>query len=877
MADTPTEVMPTGSTAPKPSQARSSSSVLSSSFAESADGSRFLPGTLLAERYRIVALLGRGGMGEVYRADDLTLGQPVALKFLAEAVTRNEDAVRRFRNEVRIARQVSHPNVCRVYDVGEIEGRLFLSMEYVDGEDLASLLRRIGRLPEDKGLEIARKLCAGLAAAHEKGVLHRDLKPGNIMLDGRGQVLLTDFGLAGLAEQITGADVRSGTPAYMAPEQLSGSEVTAKSDIYSLGLVLYELFTGKRAFEASTLDELIRLRTHTTPTGPATLVRDFDPAVERVILRCLDPDPAQRPASALAVSAALPGGDPLAAALAAGETPSPQMVAAAGEGVGLSPRIAVGLFAVLLVVAGFCAASEYSRSAVEILRPPYSPEVLSNKTHELLHGLGYNNDPADEAHGYAWNNGFISWVSGHEKSTADLYRAIAQPPSALRFWYRQSPYPMTAITFHDEQLTPGVVSEDDPPAELSGMIGVSLDAQGRLRDLEAIPDQVQAPLKQPASAPNWNALLTAAGLDPSHLQPAEPERTWLASFDTRAAWTGTWPGTTHPLRVEAAAWRGRPVAFTLIGPWSKPDRQPPPDSSGVVIRIVILGCLAVVFFGGGGLLARRNLLQGRGDRRSAFQLALWIFVLHLVLWTVRSHFTASIGVIGMFMLVICTSTAYAVVVWAVYLALEPYVRRRWPHAIISTTRVLSNQVRDPIVGRDILVGFAMGISWRLIGELGQLLGANRQPALLPPEVLEGARATLGGVLVDVPRAVINGLLFFFILFLMRVLLRNQWLAAAAFIAIFVLLNVAGSDTPLLSTIETIASCAAAAIVMQRFGLLALVTGFFVVNTMVTPTLNASAWYFSNVALVDAGLLALMIWACVVSMGGRRLWKQDLFG
>ncbi len=674
----------------------------------------------------------------------------------------------------------------------------------------------------------------------------------------------------------------------MAPEQLSGNEVTTKSDLYSLGLVLYELFTGKRAFEASTLEELIRLRTHTTPTGPSTLVRDLDPAVERVILRCLDPDPARRPASALAVSAALPGGDPLAAALAAGETPSPQMVAAAGEGIGLSPRIAVGLFAAILVTAVYCSVFEYSRSAIEILRPAYSPEVLSNKVHELLHGLGYANEPADEVRGYGWNNSFISWASAHEKSRADLDRALAT--SALRFWYRQSPYPMTAFTFRDEQLTPGVVDEDDPPGVLSGMIGVSLDAGGRLREFEAIPDQVQPPLKQPAppasappalappaSAPNWNALLTAAGLDPSRLQPAEPERTWLASFDTRAAWTGTWPGAGFPLRVEAAAWRGRPVAFALLGPWSKPDRQPPPDTSGEVIRILILGCLAVVFFGGGGLLARRNLLQGRGDRRSAFQLALWIFVIHLALWALRSHFTASVGVIGMFMLVICTATAYGVVVWAVYLAVEPYVRRRWPHAIISTTRVLSNQVRDPIVGRDVLFGFAMGVLWKLIGVLAHMFGGIREPGLLPPEVLEGARATLGGVLTDVPRAVINGLLFFFILFLMRVLLRNQWLAAAAFIAIFVLLNVAGSETPLLSVIETMAVCAVAAIVMLRFGLLALVTGFFVVSTMVTPTLNGSAWYFPNVMLVDAGLLALMIWACVVSMGGRRLWKQDLFG
>src|SRR5271166_4043808 len=304
---------------------------------DSYSAGRFTPGMLIAARYRIIALLGRGGMGEVYRADDLTLGQQVALKFLPAAVT-DESTLERFRNEVRIARRISHPNVCRVYDIGQAEGQTFFSMEYVDGEDLASLLRRIGRLPGDKALEIARQLCAGLAAAHREGVLHRDLKPANVMLDGRGRAVMTDFGLASFADQITGHDVRSGTPAYMAPEQLAGREVTTYSDIYSLGLVLYEIFTGKRAYDAEKLADLVRLRNEKPPSSPSTLVKDIDPAVERVILRCLEPDPANRPTSALAVAAALPGGDPLAAALAAGETPSPQMVAAAGETAGLALR-----------------------------------------------------------------------------------------------------------------------------------------------------------------------------------------------------------------------------------------------------------------------------------------------------------------------------------------------------------------------------------------------------------------------------------------------------------------------------------------------------------------------------------------------------------
>jgi serine/threonine protein kinase len=250
--------------------------------------SRFIPGTVLAGRYRLVGPLGKGGMGEVYRADDLKLSQVVALKFLPVSLEKDRAMLERFHREVRIARQISHPNICRVYDIGEVDGQHFLSMEYVDGEDLASLLRRIGRLPSDKAVEIAGQLCAGLAAAHEQGVLHRDLKPANVMIDGRGKARIMDFGLAGLADEFEGQEVRAGTPAYMAPEQLAGREVTERSDIYSLGLVLYEIFTGKKAFEASSLEELIRQHESSTPPSISDYVKEIDPLVERVILRCLE-------------------------------------------------------------------------------------------------------------------------------------------------------------------------------------------------------------------------------------------------------------------------------------------------------------------------------------------------------------------------------------------------------------------------------------------------------------------------------------------------------------------------------------------------------------------------------------------------------------
>ncbi len=252
-------------------------------------------------------------MGEVYRADDLRLGQPVALKFLSPELAANERALKLFESEVRLSREVTHPNVCRVHDIGEADGRHFLSMEFIDGEDLASLLKRIGRLPGEKALDVARQLCAGLGAAHERGVLHRDLKPANIMLDGRGRVRITDFGLALLAGETTQSGEVSGTPHYLAPELFASRTATTRSELYALGLVLYEIFTGKRAFEGTTFAELRTKHERTLPPSPSTLVPDLDPKIEQTIESCIKKDPNLRPASVAEVLACLPAGEPVSA------------------------------------------------------------------------------------------------------------------------------------------------------------------------------------------------------------------------------------------------------------------------------------------------------------------------------------------------------------------------------------------------------------------------------------------------------------------------------------------------------------------------------------------------------------------------------------
>ncbi len=264
-----------------------------------------LPGTILAQRYRIVTLLRRGGMAEVYRADDLILEQAVALKFFPSRLGDDQSAIIRFRREVRLARQISHPNVCRVFDIIEAEGRALMSMEFVDGEDLDLLFRRVGRFNPEKSMEVAHQLCAGLAAAHQAGVLHRDLKPANIMLDSHGVARIADFGLGSLVAEARATRSDAGTPGYMAPEQIAGKDVSTRSDIYSLGLVLYEIFTGRRMFEARASPRT-KWDARQFSTLPFPRIPDLHPAVEGIILRCLDPDPAKRPSSALEVAAALP-------------------------------------------------------------------------------------------------------------------------------------------------------------------------------------------------------------------------------------------------------------------------------------------------------------------------------------------------------------------------------------------------------------------------------------------------------------------------------------------------------------------------------------------------------------------------------------------
>jgi serine/threonine-protein kinase len=839
----------------------------------SPDGGRFLPGTVVAGRYRVYGLLGRGGMGEVYRAEDLTLGQSVALKFLPRDVEMDGARRTRFLNEVKIARQISHANVCRVYDVGDVDGRQFLSMEYVDGEDLAALLRRIGHLPKPKAVQVARQLCAGLAAAHQQGVLHRDLKPANVMIDGRGKAKITDFGLAvlGEAQQDRGA----GTPAYMAPEQLVGGAATAKSDLYALGLVLYELFTGHRPFTAETPQELARLQRESAPTNPSTHVEGFDPAVERVILACLRRDPTERPSSALTVAAALPGGDPLAAALAAGETPSPEMIAAAGAEGALSPATAWTLFGATLLLVG--AVFGLARFTMDQSFAPFpkSPDALHDRARELIRSFGYTSEPADSASWWERQRDYLTFRAEREPSTQWWPTLSQTNPHPGRFWHRESPRLLVPENPVSETTT---IRPTDPPMEVSGMVTIAMDARGKLEYLRAVPPQVALLGASATAPPDWRPLFAAAGLDYARFSPSAPMWAPEEPFDARADWEGSGaPQTDTPIHVAAASWHGRPVWFAVLHPWSVPERETETWKYSIMTEV------AVIFFIGGAwiagiVLARRNLRLGRGDRRGALRFAAFVFATRVLTWLFSWHHVPQAAT-EFFQLInaVAFSLFLAFFVWIAYVGIEPIVRRRYPELLFSWSRVLAGRLRDPLVGRDLLAGILGSAALALMEQVPLVLsnwiplsGMTPQPP--SPALMLGLAASLADVFHLLSLGPLNALGFMTLFAFGLVVLRRRWLAAASLGLIVALPgSVAAGENHAVLVPAAIVTAVVLVLVTVRSGFLAVTVILVVTPLLVTApfTLDVSRWYAGRGLVVVASILSLTIWAFWTSLGGRR--------
>ncbi len=857
---------------------------------------RFIPGQTLLGRYRIVALLGRGGMGEVYRADDLRLGQPVALKFLPEDLERQGELLSRLLNEVRIARLITHPNVCRVYDIGEVAGQVFFSMEYVDGEDLSTLLRRIGRLPRDKAVQIARQLCQGLAAAHRRGVLHRDVKPANVMIDGLGQVRITDFGVSAVGDSVRGLAATAGTPAYMAPEQRSRGEATARSDIYSLGLVLYELFTGRHPWPGTPPREPTRDGATTLPVPPSRHVPGLDPTLDRVILRCLDPDPRQRPASPLEVAAELPGSDPLAAALAAGETPSPELVAIAGGTGALPRRVAWSALLAVLLGVGLIVSFSQGTQLSRLVPLEVSAELLGARAVEVAAALGYRDAPRDRVYGFSFDTSYLSYIADGDVSPRRWQRLRDTPPSAIAFWFRQSPRHLVRLDLSSRRVT-----YDDPPLDVPGMLGVHLDPVGRLRGFDAVPPEFDT---APAAAvePDWSVLFAEAGLDLAAFEPATPTWNPRVYADQRRAWAGDYPGRAAiPIRVEAAALHGRVVGFRIVEPWTTsvvagatmPNpmfhtvRKRSPSvwsgASQAAYTLVLLGGLI-----GGTLIARRNLRAGRGHREGATKLAAYLFVTGLLTWVLGEHHVAGAGELQMALRAVAGTLFWSLVAWVFYVALEPYLRSIWPRTIVSWIRVLEGRLRDPLVGRHVLAGCVLGAGLGLLLQLYQL--APEWLGMTPPrpdginspanelDALRGLAPSLAGLLTIHCKQLFYGLLYACVLLLLRLAVRRDWLAVVPFLVLSVLLVNPAAGHPLVDLGVSTVLAALCLVGFFRFGLLTVIVALNLayLSGGLTLTFDMTAWYAPGSAMVVTSFVGLAVYGFVMALGGKTPIRDVVF-
>jgi hypothetical protein len=314
--------------------------------------------------------------------------------------------------------------------------------------------------------------------------------------------------------------------------------------------------------------------------------------------------------------------------------------------------------------------------------------------------------------------------------------------------------------------------------------------------------------------------------------------------------------------------------------WQTPWRMANESGGESTTYLLILILITIVILAGAAVLARRNIREGRGDRRGAARLAAYVSGVLTVLWVCDVHATATFEMFPLFILAICTAVFYGALMWTVYLALEPFVRRHWPRVLVSWTNVLTGRASDPVVGRDALIGVALGIWFTLIFRTisFETDGAANFPGEV--ELLLGLRSTIGVVLQEGLYAIRNVLLYFFLLFAMRMLLRSQWAAIIAFTAFFTLLNALGNDRVWLGGLVGLLYFGTACLVIVRFGgLLAFVVGAFVSPLLfdVVLTLDSSAWYFGNTLFVLAVVASLAIWAFYTATGGRPFGAADATG
>jgi serine/threonine-protein kinase len=504
---------------------------------------------------------------------------------------------------------------------------------------------------------------------------------------------------------------------------------------------------------------------------------------------------------------------------------------------------------------------------------PKPPTVLVDRAREILERLGQ-----DQMGGWAYSFEVDAMFLDHvrrdlpERSRWD--NLAEARPGPFTFFYRQSPGRLVAAN------RDGVVTRDDPPSDAPGMAEVVLDPRGRLLSFVAVPPQMEAGGSWPE--PDWRPLFREAELDPGACQPVAPS--WAAPVDSdrKAAWTGPYSASSGSVRIEAAAYHGRPVWFAILPTWvqarSGGPREPvsptPFSEAGLLV-------LAFALPAGGLLLARRNLRQGRGDRKGAFRLGVFVFVTYGVARLFRADHTANpADEVWLLIKLAAYPALWGGIAWLMYVALEPYARRRWPHILISWKRLLSGQWRDPLVGRDVLIGSLVGSIGIMVTRLpvvaAPALGVEAAPeAFIYGSTLSSLRQVLFRLFVNQYSAVQYALLLLFLLVLLRILLTRTWLAVLVWCSLLAVPF--ARSGPILDWAIGMLWSSMMLFALMRVGLLAYaVLLFWIYTTVEVPApVDLRHWYAFSGWPVFAALLALLVYGFYVSLAGKPIFGRAL--
>ncbi|MDP9098849.1 MAG: hypothetical protein M3N48_07635, partial [Verrucomicrobiota bacterium] len=559
---------------------------------------------------------------------------------------------------------------------------------------------------------------------------------------------------------------------------------------------------------------------------------------------------------------------------AAGETPSPEMVAASGQKIGLKPFVAVSCLAAIVI--GVVVFAVIAQRNNLLARIPFDnpPEVLTGKAREILQKLGYTDRPASSASGFEYRLGTINYLVHQVKGPLGPRLAKGRPP-AIAFWFRSSPEILLPRSLNDIPLVTG----EDPPEDVPGMLSVTLDPQGRLTRFTARPPESD-PSKGPWPVPDWTILFSAAGLDPARFTPTEPQWAPPVMADARAAWAGAYPEAPEiPIRVEAAAFHGKPVNFVQVltiasGPRSSPATGG--KSTGSLVSLI----LQLVVLIGSIPFARYNMRLGRGDIQGALRLGLFVLCVNLSTWVIGGTHVASASEGDLFLMAAMRSVFNAASLAFVYISFEPFVRRKWPQTIVSWSRVLAGGFRDPLVGRDILLGTTMGVWMALVMGFSsiayEIAGIPAVRVGTDPLTLLGGRYLAGAFLFLIVDVLYKSLGVLFLIFLCRTLLRKQWLAAGVIVITLSAIYATNAIHPFVGWPINLLFFSLAVFTLMRFGLLALAVAFFVSILLGQFPIGTdfSVWYSGEVAFTIVAIIALAVFSFRTALARQTLIKEN---